>query len=54
MTTVAAIDSVVRHSLILEMMRMASYRAKQASDQHASANGVTSGGAVADNSEPSQ
>ena len=35
MTTMAAIDRVVHHSVILDMMAMDSYRARQASDQHA-------------------
>jgi hypothetical protein len=51
MTTMAAIDRVVHHSVILDMMSMASYRAKQASDQHASANGAASAGTVADEAE---
>lgn len=46
MTAIAAIDRVVHHSVILDMMGMASYRAKQASDQHASANGMAASGAV--------
>src|SRR5918911_1178149 len=51
MTTMAAIDRVVHHSVILDMMGMASYRAKQASDQHASANGVATPVARADEAE---
>jgi DNA replication protein DnaC len=35
MTTMAAIDRVVHHSVILDMMAMDSYRARQAGDQHA-------------------
>jgi hypothetical protein len=54
MTTMAAIDRVVHHSVILDMMGMASYRAKQASDQHARPNGVASAGAVGDKAEVSQ
>jgi DNA replication protein DnaC len=34
MTTMAAIDRVVHHSVILDMMVMDSYRARQASDAH--------------------
>src|ERR1700704_1616996 len=44
MTTLAAIDRVVHHSVILDMMSMGSYRAKQASDQHAGANGAAAPG----------
>lgn len=40
MTTMAAIDRVVHHSVILDMMGMDSYRAKQASDGHVR-NGAT-------------
>jgi DNA replication protein DnaC len=35
MTTMAAIDRVVHHSVILDMMTMDSYRARHANDQHA-------------------
>jgi len=35
MTTMAAIDLVVHHSVILDMMTMDSYRARHANDQHA-------------------
>ena len=35
MTTLAAIDRVVHHSVILDMMSVQSYRAKEASQQHA-------------------
>jgi hypothetical protein len=52
MTTTAAIDRVVLHSVILDMIGMASYRAKQASDQHASANGVATAAATTDKVEP--
>jgi DNA replication protein DnaC len=34
MTTMAAIDRVVHHSVILDLMGMDSYRVRQASDQH--------------------
>ena len=34
MTTMAAIDRVVHHSVILDMMTMDSYRVSQANDQH--------------------
>lgn len=34
MTTLAAIDRVVHHSVILDMMAVESYRAKEASQQH--------------------
>ena len=34
MTTLAAIDRVVHHSVILDMMSVQSYRAKEASQQH--------------------
>jgi hypothetical protein len=34
MTTMAAIDRVVHHSVILDLMSMDSYRAKEAADQH--------------------
>ncbi|MBV9598651.1 MAG: IS21-like element helper ATPase IstB [Chloroflexi bacterium] len=54
MTTMAAIDRVVHHSVILDMMGMASYRAKQARDQHASSNGVASTGAVVEKAEAIQ
>jgi DNA replication protein DnaC len=37
MTTMAAIDRVVHHSVILDLMSMDSYRARQASDRRASA-----------------
>jgi DNA replication protein DnaC len=46
MTTMAAIDRVVHHSVILDMMSMDSYRAKQASEQHMR-NGAASRPAVA-------
>jgi len=36
MTTMAAIDRVVHHSVILDMMGVESYRAKEASHQHLS------------------
>lgn len=36
MTTLAAIDRVVHHSVILDMMSVESYRAKEASQQHSS------------------
>src|ERR671937_1678288 len=39
MTTMAAIDRVVHHSVILDMMGMASYRAKQAHAQQTHATG---------------
>jgi DNA replication protein DnaC len=48
MTTMAAIDRVVHHSVILDMMGMASYRAKQASDQHTTSNGMAASAAVSD------
>jgi DNA replication protein DnaC len=51
MTTMAAIDRVVHHSVILDMMGMASYRAKQASDQHATTNGVAAPAAIPDQAE---
>jgi hypothetical protein len=35
MTTMAAIDRVVHHSVILDLMGMDSYRAREASDHHA-------------------
>jgi DNA replication protein DnaC len=35
MTTMAAIDRVVHHSVILDLMGMDSYRAREAADQHA-------------------
>jgi len=35
MTTMAAIDRVVHHSVILDLMSMDSYRAREAADQHA-------------------
>jgi len=54
MTTMAAIDRVVHHSVILDMMGMASFRAKQASDQHAGANGVAAPAAVADEPKAGQ
>jgi DNA replication protein DnaC len=54
MTTMAAIDRVVHHSVILDMMSMGSYRAKQASDQHASANGAAAPGPVATGPEASR
>ena len=34
MTTLAAIDRVVHHSVILDMMAVESYRAKEASAHH--------------------
>ena len=34
MTTMAAIDRVVHHSVILDMMEVKSYRAKEATHQH--------------------
>ena len=34
MTTMAAIDRVVHHSVIFDLMAMDSYRAREASDQH--------------------
>jgi hypothetical protein len=34
MTTMAAIDRVVHHSVILDLMAMDSYRAREAGDQH--------------------
>jgi len=34
MTTMAAIDRVVHHSVILDLMAMDSYRAREASEQH--------------------
>jgi len=34
MTTMAAIDRVVHHSVILDLMGMDSYRAREAADQH--------------------
>jgi DNA replication protein DnaC len=34
MTTMAAIDRVVHHSVILDLMGMDSFRAREASDQH--------------------
>jgi len=34
MTTMAAIDRVVHHSVILDMMAVESYRAKEANHQH--------------------
>ncbi len=36
MTTLAAIDRVVHHSVILDLMGMDSYRAQEASAQHES------------------
>jgi hypoxanthine-guanine phosphoribosyltransferase len=36
MTTMAAIDRLVHHSVILDMMSVASYRAEEASQQHVS------------------
>jgi DNA replication protein DnaC len=35
MTTMAAIDRVVHHSVILDLMGMDSYRAREAANQHA-------------------
>ena len=35
MTTLAAIDRVVHHSVILDLMGMDSFRAREAGDQHA-------------------
>jgi len=35
MTTMAAIDRVVHHAVILDLMGMESYRAKEANGQHA-------------------
>ncbi len=37
MTTLAAIDRVVHHAVILDMMGLESYRAKEASTQQAAA-----------------
>jgi DNA replication protein DnaC len=54
MTTMAAIDRVVHHSVILDMMSMGSYRAKQASDQHAGTNGAAAPGPVASRPEASR
>ena len=34
MTTMAAIDRVVHHSVILDLMSMDSYRAREAANQH--------------------
>ena len=34
MTTLAAIDRVVHHSVILDLMQLESYRAKEASSAH--------------------
>ena len=34
MTTLAAIDRVVHHSVILDLMGVQSYRAKEANQQH--------------------
>ncbi len=34
MTTMAAIDRVVHHSVILDLMGLDSYRAKEANDKH--------------------
>lgn len=39
MTTLAAIDRVVHHSVILDMMSVHSYRAKEASQQHSDLQG---------------
>ena len=50
MTTMAAIDRVVHHSVILDLMNMDSYRAKQASDHHAR-NGATSRASAAASKE---
>jgi DNA replication protein DnaC len=36
MTTMAAIDRVVHHSVILDLMGMDSFRAREAGEQHAS------------------
>jgi hypothetical protein len=49
MTTMAAIDRVVHHSVILDM-RMDSYRAKQANEHHAR-NGAASRPPVAASGE---
>jgi DNA replication protein DnaC len=54
MTTMAAIDRVIHHSVILDMMGMGSYRAKQATDQHANANGVAVPAAMAEAPEASR
>src|SRR5436309_4267850 len=40
MTTMAAIDRVVHHSVILDMMSVESYRAEAASQQHLSSTGL--------------
>jgi DNA replication protein DnaC len=47
MTTMAAIDRVVHHSVILDMMAMDSFRARQASDQHQVRNGPSAARATA-------
>jgi hypothetical protein len=47
MTTMAAIDRVVHHSVILDLMGMDSYRAREASDQHARRADPSSTGAAA-------
>jgi DNA replication protein DnaC len=36
MTTMAAIDRVVHHSVILDLMSMDSYRAREANERHGS------------------
>lgn len=43
MTTLAAIDRVVHHSVILDMMSVQSYRAKEATQQHSFSEPVASG-----------
>jgi hypothetical protein len=40
MTTLAAIDRVVHHSVILDLMGMDSYRAREATQEHAAASPV--------------
>ena len=43
MTTLAAIDRVVHHSVILDMMSVQSYRAKAASQQHSLTDSTAAG-----------
>ncbi len=40
MTTMAAIDRVVHHSVIVDLMGMESYRAKKAIEQRRATNGA--------------
>jgi DNA replication protein DnaC len=48
MTTLAAIDRVVHHSVILDMMSVESYRAKEASQQHSLVDPIAAGADISE------